>query len=215
MRLIIIESPYAGDVERNVEYARRCVRDSLQRGEAPIASHLLYTQRGILNDAIPDERQLGIDAGLAWRRVAEASAVYSDYGVTPGMEYGIKAAFNAGIDVEYRVIGRNKAIKRLHPTIDQLRKIVEATCKARGVYVDEVLSSARRRELSRTRFMAIWLCRRLTVASYPQIAEAVGYKDHTSVSYGMAQAEVLRDRCNLFLATSNQLHKELSEEFMG
>ena len=27
-----------------MEYARACLRDSLLRGEAPIASHLLYTQ---------------------------------------------------------------------------------------------------------------------------------------------------------------------------
>jgi hypothetical protein len=28
-RLVILESPYAGDVEANVAYARRCLRDSL------------------------------------------------------------------------------------------------------------------------------------------------------------------------------------------
>lgn len=31
MKLVILESPYAGDVEANVAYARRCVRDSLLR----------------------------------------------------------------------------------------------------------------------------------------------------------------------------------------
>lgn len=105
MRLVIIESPYAGDIEANVEYARRCVRDSLLRGEAPIASHLLYTQPGILCDEVPAERQHGIDAGLAWRRVAEASIVYTDRGISRGMEYGIKAASAAGLPVEYREIG--------------------------------------------------------------------------------------------------------------
>lgn len=70
MRLVIIESPFAGDVEKNIRYARACVRDSLLRGESPIASHLLYTQEGILNDDVPAERQHGIDAGLAWRRRA-------------------------------------------------------------------------------------------------------------------------------------------------
>lgn len=107
MRLVIIESPYAGDVEANVVYARRCVRDSLLRGEAPIASHLLYTQPGILDDDIPSERQHGIDAGLAWRAVAQASAVYIDRGISKGMEYGISAARAAGLPVEYREIERN------------------------------------------------------------------------------------------------------------
>ena len=102
MRLVIIESPFAGDVAANIEYARLCVRDSLGRGEAPIASHLLYTQEGILNDDLPEERQHGIDAGLAWRRVADMSAVYTDRGISEGMAYGIRAAKDAGVPVIYR-----------------------------------------------------------------------------------------------------------------
>ncbi len=102
MRLVILESPYAGDVEANVEYARACLRDCLLRGEAPIASHLLYTQPGVLNDNEPAERQQGIDAGLAWRRVADASVVYTDRGISRGMQYGIDAATAVGIPVEMR-----------------------------------------------------------------------------------------------------------------
>lgn len=102
MRLVIVESPYAGDVEANVEYARACVRDSLSRGEAPIASHLLYTQPGILDDDDADERQWGIDAGLAWRAVAQGTVVYTDRGITRGMEYGIEAARLAGLPIDYR-----------------------------------------------------------------------------------------------------------------
>ena len=104
MKLVIIESPYAGDVEENIKYARECVKDSLARGEAPIASHLLYTQEGILDDTIPEERQLGIDAGLAWRKVAEGSVVYTDLGISKGMEYGIKAAAESKKPIEYRQI---------------------------------------------------------------------------------------------------------------
>jgi hypothetical protein len=57
MKLVILESPFAGDVERNTLYARHALKDSLMRGEAPIASHLLYPQ--VLDDLIPSERQLG------------------------------------------------------------------------------------------------------------------------------------------------------------
>lgn len=104
MRRVILESPYAGDVQTNTEYARRCVRDSLARGEAPIASHLLYTQPGILNDEIPGERQWGIDAGLVWADVADATVVYTDLGISLGMHYGIANAERAGRAVEYRTI---------------------------------------------------------------------------------------------------------------
>lgn len=102
MKRVILESPYAGDVEANVAYARQCLRDSLSRGEAPIASHLLYTQPGVLDDAVPAERQWGIEAGLAWREVADASVVYIDRGISMGMQYGIDAAKAAGLPIEYR-----------------------------------------------------------------------------------------------------------------
>ena len=66
MRLVIIESPFAGNIEENIKYARECVRDSLLRGEAPIASHLLYTQEGILDDNIAEERQHGYYYRFTW-----------------------------------------------------------------------------------------------------------------------------------------------------
>lgn len=104
MRLVILESPYAGDIEANVTYARACVRDSLSRGEAPIASHLLYTQPGVLRDEVAEERQWGIDAGLAWSGKAEATVVYTDRGISRGMEYGIANATAAGRAIEYRTL---------------------------------------------------------------------------------------------------------------
>jgi hypothetical protein len=104
MRRVILESPFAGDVPANVVYARRCMRDSLARGEAPIASHLLYTQIGILRDEDPGERQWGIDAGLAWCAVAEASVVYTGRGISEGMRRGIAAAEAVGIPIEYRTL---------------------------------------------------------------------------------------------------------------
>jgi hypothetical protein len=96
MRLVIIESPFAAPtvegLERNKRYMRACMRDSLLRGEAPYASHALYTQAGVLDDNIPSEREHGIHAGFAWRKVAGVTAVYADLGVTRGMHYGIEHA---------------------------------------------------------------------------------------------------------------------------
>lgn len=102
--LAIIESPYAGDIKGNTAYARLCMADSLKRGEYPLASHLLYTQQGILNDSIPAEREMGIKAGLEWAKHADLTAVYLDKGITKGMREGIENAKKAGRRIEYRKI---------------------------------------------------------------------------------------------------------------
>lgn len=104
MRKVIVESPYAVDVELNVRYARAAMHDCLKRGEAPYASHLLYTQEGVLDDLIPAERELGIQAGFAWRDASDATVVYVDLGISKGMEYGIKHARETGHPVEMRKI---------------------------------------------------------------------------------------------------------------
>ncbi len=110
MRRVIVESPYAGDIAANVTYARAAVRDCLLRGESPSASHILLTQDGILDDTKPDERELGIAAGLAWVVVAEATVVYTDLGISRGMKQGIIAATRALIPVEYRSLPEFAAV---------------------------------------------------------------------------------------------------------
>jgi hypothetical protein len=89
MKRVILESPYRAltdsAVMDNVVYARVCLRDCLARGEAPIASHLLYTQEGVLDDKIEHEREMGINAGLAWVPVADYSVFYTDRGWSKGM----------------------------------------------------------------------------------------------------------------------------------
>lgn len=102
MRRVILESPFAGDVEANKTFARACVRDALLRGEAPLASHLLYTQEGILNDDDRNERAHGINAGHAWLHMADAVVVYVDRGISSGMQAGINLADRHGIPVEMR-----------------------------------------------------------------------------------------------------------------
>jgi hypothetical protein len=103
---VIIESPYFGadddETEANVEYARRCLSDSISRGEAPFASHLLYTQ--VLSDHIKQERQLGMQRALFWYRHADCCAVYMDRGVSIGMRYGMQYAREIGLEIDKRWI---------------------------------------------------------------------------------------------------------------
>jgi len=106
VRRVIVESPYKGatpqELGRNILYLRACLRDCLLRGEAPYASHAIYTQDGVLDDDNPDERDLGIRAGFEWRQSAEVTVVYTDLGISKGMQIGIDDARRRSCDVIYR-----------------------------------------------------------------------------------------------------------------
>jgi hypothetical protein len=109
--LVIIESPFAKNEEHSEEehvtYARRCMHDCLLRGEAPFASHLLYTQPNVLDDSIPEERELGMKAGFAYRNAIKKTVVYEDYGISRGMKEGVDNAKAHLCEVERRKIGKN------------------------------------------------------------------------------------------------------------
>lgn len=121
VRLVVLESPYNGDVEKNIKYARACMKDCFERGEFPFASHLLYTQEGIIHDKLrgehepavkkgfvyeepPEGRELGIQAGFEWGKFADATVVYTNLGITKGMKQGIKEAKKQGRTIEYRTL---------------------------------------------------------------------------------------------------------------
>ena len=108
MKLVVIESPYAPSngypTEENLAYLRACMADCLARGEAPYASHALYTQPGVLDDTIPAERELGMEAGFCWGDRAELRVAYTDLGVTMGMEMGMQVAASTGQPVEWRTL---------------------------------------------------------------------------------------------------------------
>jgi hypothetical protein len=103
-RLVLLESPWAGQHRRNTRYLLAAMRDSLSKGEAPFASHLFFAATMVLDDEKPEERAIGIAAGLAWGERAEATVVYCDLSVTAGMKMGISRATAAGRPVEYRTL---------------------------------------------------------------------------------------------------------------
>lgn len=101
-RLVVLESPFGGSVRANQVFARACVKDCLVRGESVIASHLLYTQPGLLDDNIESQRSLGMLAGWVWKEVADATVVYLDRGISSGMAKGIQYARERGLPIEWR-----------------------------------------------------------------------------------------------------------------
>ncbi len=99
-KLVFIESPYAGDIEKNSRYALEALLDSIVKGEAPFASHLLYTQ--VLDDTKYDQRLLGLKCASAFRAKCQLLAVYTDLGISPGMKLGMDHAQSLGIDIVFR-----------------------------------------------------------------------------------------------------------------
>ena len=110
MKFVNIETPYMGknqeQVRKNILYARACVRDCLNRGEIPFASHLLYTQPGITDDNIPEERDRGINMGtLLVESIPNiVTVVYQDLGISNGMKQGIERTIKNKRQIEYRVL---------------------------------------------------------------------------------------------------------------
>lgn len=103
---VVLESRFSADniesLVRNKKFTLACMRDCFLKGEAPYASHVIYAQTHILDDFISEERALGMHAGFLWGDLALKTVVYTDLGVSLGMEMGIERAKKQGREIEYR-----------------------------------------------------------------------------------------------------------------
>lgn len=100
-RLVVVESPYHTMERGDLSYLRECLRWCVEHGYSPYASHGLLTQPGVLDDHNPTERAVGMQLGFAWRAVADATIVFTDYGISEGMRAGISHAKSMGCPLYY------------------------------------------------------------------------------------------------------------------
>lgn len=107
-RLVLVESPFRAITEAPTDYVIRSMRDAFARGDFPFASHRLFP--GVLDDNKPDQRALGIEAGLEWGRQAVETLVYCDHGISIGMAIGIARAVEEGRPVVLRALDRPEAV---------------------------------------------------------------------------------------------------------
>ena len=103
--IVIVESPYAGDTDRNHAYCVRACADCFRRGETPFASHLIYPH--VLDELNPEERERGIAAGYEFWPIAEKIVFYTDLGMSSGMQRAMNRAQELGLKIEGRTIGAN------------------------------------------------------------------------------------------------------------
>lgn len=96
--LVYIAAPYSGDVQANVDYAKKAALYAIKSGATPIVPHLLYP--AILDDNVPGERELGISLDLNLLAVCDQLWLFVHNGVTPGMQVELDYAIDHGIQVE-------------------------------------------------------------------------------------------------------------------
>ena len=98
MKKIYICSPLRGDYEQNIENAILYCREVIREGHIPIAPHLYFTQ--FLDDAKPDERNIGLKFGLELVKLCDKVYVYGE--PSEGMKAEIALAKQMGIEVIYK-----------------------------------------------------------------------------------------------------------------
>ena len=93
-----------------------------------------------------------------------------------------------------------------------LKHIIETVAKFYRLTVVEMMANRRDQELVRPRQVAMYLCRRLTMRSLPEIARMMGGRDHTTIMHGdrkirklVAADERLRDEIDVLLL---RLHED-------
>ena len=96
--LVYICSPYAGDVERNVNMARIYSRFAVRNTCIPLVPHLLFPQ--FMDDSIQVERELALFMGMVLLTKCEQVWVFGGI-ISAGMRAEIEKAEKKSIPVRY------------------------------------------------------------------------------------------------------------------
>lgn len=109
MKKVYICSPLGGDVERNIDRAKKYTEYALKCGVAPVTTHFFAL---CLDDNNPDERLIGTTAGLELLKGCDELWIFGSE-LTSGMqaefmlagEYGIPARHISRREVERKLGG--------------------------------------------------------------------------------------------------------------
>ncbi len=80
-----------------------------------------------------------------------------------------------------------------------------------GVPFADLQGPRRLKPMCRARFAAIWIARRITKLSLPQIGRQLGGRDHSTILNAIARADDLRARDPAFRAITDSIMRELSD----
>ena len=173
--------------------------DSIDKGEAPFAAHLLYPQ--ILTEETVDDQNVGIKLGLQWGEKAAKTIVYQDLGITSEMNYGIRNAFRHGRPIEYRNIPN-----AIDHNIDSLEALALEISEYFGVKLKDMKSTARYGEVLEARGVYFAVARKLFKGtSYKEIGGVVN-RSHSNVMHAVDHLKLktyLADSYNKFCLEKN------------
>lgn len=91
-------------------------------------------------------------------------------------------------------------------TVDSIQKVVADFYK---VSISDLKSPKRTKALAYPRQIAMYLCKKLTASSFPEIGTKFGGKDHTTVMHACRKIEKLLQECNPLQEDINILEKTI------
>lgn len=97
MKKVYICSPLGGNVEENIENAKQYTKYALLCGMAPVVPHFYAL---CLDDHKPDERAMGIAAGMSLLWFCDELWVFGDV-ITEGMQREIHFCRQLNIKIRY------------------------------------------------------------------------------------------------------------------
>ena len=151
IKTVIIESPFDGDLNRNSFYTRLCVLDSIRRGEAPVACHLVYpslttdlasmVRPAFIHDnsaTSPLTRAEAFEHIEALRNRLEATIFYTDLGMSEGMSEARARCEEKGLPFEERRLPGFEAAMKEYDEERLVSKVRtrNAICESIGYYPD-------------------------------------------------------------------------------
>jgi len=95
------------------------------------------------------------------------------------------------------------------PDVITIQKIQKAVAASYRLRVEELISKSNTRRLSLPRQVAMYLCKRLTKHSYPEIGRAFGGKHHTTVIHSFTKIEMLLERDSEIKRLINEITESL------
>ena len=84
------------------------------------------------------------------------------------------------------------------PTIPTIHAIQSVVARRFGVTIIDLLSRRRARAVARPRQVAMWLARKMTLNSLPEIGRAFAHRDHTTVMHAIAVIDRLMEADRVF-----------------